>query len=210
MPATSSATLGFNPRSPCGERLSLYKLFSRCGLFQPTLPLRGATCWRRRSLTAIEFQPTLPLRGATTRSCASVWTKTFQPTLPLRGATCSRDQARYARTVSTHAPLAGSDARQTAQQAPHLRRFNPRSPCGERREDLGHRPLRSRVSTHAPLAGSDAAPQPTWETGAVSTHAPLAGSDCPSARRRPRCICFNPRSPCGERPANIVIVYDWS
>ena len=37
---------GFNPRSPCGERLSNVSAFSAAFLFQPTLPLRGATSAR--------------------------------------------------------------------------------------------------------------------------------------------------------------------
>ena len=55
------------------------------------------------------FQPTLPLRGATRDEALAVCMVVFQPTLPLRGAT---------RTSGT-SPLP-------------LRRFNPRSPCGER------------------------------------------------------------------------------
>ena len=57
------------------------------------------------------------------------------------------------------------------------RSFNPRSPCGERRDLPSVYTGRRCISTHAPRAGSD------------QRH-PLAGS-------RPR--NFNPRSPCGER-----------
>ena len=59
-------------------------------------------------------------------------------------------------------------------------RFNPRPLV---RRDSGERPgnLHHQVSTHAPLAGSDGA---TWETSAASSS-------------------FNPRSPCGERPAGM-------
>ena len=35
--------LYFNPRSPCGERPSIATLTGILRLFQPTLPLRGAT-----------------------------------------------------------------------------------------------------------------------------------------------------------------------
>ena len=38
-------------------------------LFQPTLPLRGATTALTRAAGSSEFQPTLPLRGATATSC---------------------------------------------------------------------------------------------------------------------------------------------
>ena len=79
-------------------------------------------------------------------------------------------------------------------------RFNPRSPCGERRRssrpisrssNFNPRPLagsdepeaagvlRQLVSTHAPLAGSDySTTLQGCRVTSVSTHAPLAGSDC--------------------------------
>ena len=37
----------FNPHSPCGERQILIINDARCGKFQSTLPMRGAT-WRER------------------------------------------------------------------------------------------------------------------------------------------------------------------
>ena len=58
--------LRFNPRSPCGERPSLMGFPPYQGMFQPTLPLRGATADLVAVLSAqVAFQPTLPLRGAT-------------------------------------------------------------------------------------------------------------------------------------------------
>ena len=36
--------------------------------------------------------------------------------------------------------------------------------------------------------------------GIISIHAPLAGSDCCRIWQTTRCLNFNPRSPCGERP----------
>ena len=79
---------------------------------------------------------------------------TFQPTLPLRGAT-GTNQFRDER-----APC-----------------FNPRSPCGERRDLPAHGFPRRYVSTHAPLAGSDNYNAQIEAYRQVSTHAPLAGSD---------------------------------
>ena len=35
--------VGFNPRSPCGERLPQLSIVNNMYQFQPTLPLRGAT-----------------------------------------------------------------------------------------------------------------------------------------------------------------------
>ena len=41
----------------------------------------------------------------------------------------------------------------------------------------------------------------------VSTHAPLAGSDSPVTGSRSPTRCFNPRSPCGERPGPTSTTY---
>ena len=100
--------------------------------------------------------------------------------------------------------------------------FNPRSPCGERREDVDNCPTNTKISIHAPRAGSDPAigrPQRREESfqstlpvrGAthlhshdavrqpISIHAPRAGSDVILCCSRLVSTDFNPRSPCGER-----------
>ena len=38
----------------------------------------------------------------------------------------------------------------------------------------------------------------------VSIRAPRVGSDCKGSIGRCRCRCFNPRSPCGERPVHVA------
>ena len=82
--------------------------------------------------------------------------------------------------VSTHAPLAGSDILLLSQPR-RLARFNPRSPCGERRAILVIvRPF-SRFNPRSPC-----------------------GERQPVRFANGRPICFNPRSPCGERPLNIT------
>ena len=64
----------FNPRSPHGERHTFRCWLLRLGIFQPTLPARGATG------TTLGFRPTF---------------RRFQPTLPARGATGFRRKALY-------------------------------------------------------------------------------------------------------------------
>ena len=202
----------FNPRSPCGERRRTRRWpCARPRCFNPRSP-----CGERRTNTAqvdshSQLQPTLPLRGATYQGLSYSEICAFQPTLPLRGATCpSRQPPNRPPSVSTHAPLAGSDEHgesvvtYVAQFQPTLPlrgatseavcdfgdlfSFNPRSPCGERREQAGIEARTRSVSTHAPLAGSD-------------------GSRSDRRTRHPR---FNPRSPCGERreraPVHLELV----
>ena len=146
----SRAVLGFNPRSPCGERLATGVIgYLAATMFQPTLPLRGATFDAVNLDGLLEFQPTLPLRGATS------W----------------------------------PPARLSASRG-----FNPRSPCGERREPLPQVWTRP-VSTHAPLAGSDVGEPPVRAVVDVSTHAPLAGSDAEDARDATKRALFQPTLP---------------
>ena len=127
-------------------------------------------------------------------------------------------------SISIHAPLVGSDypkadsccfhrnfnPRSPCGERPDYYRrppegevyFNPRSPCGERHADADADMSNAAISIHAPLVGSDTQ---GFNDGTaiiyISIHAPLVGSDTIS----PHKICalrnFNPRSPCGERPA---------
>ena len=102
-------------------------------LFQPTLPLRGATRDARRVLRHVGFNPRSPCgerpaarRPARSRLCFNPrspcgerltsdtslpHSSEFQPTLPLRGATHLSHGVGVDSVVSTHAPLAGSDYR---------------------------------------------------------------------------------------------------
>ena len=172
------STSDFNPRSPCGERPANLDFFFLSHLFQPTLPVRGATDCGKVILEGVEFQPTLPVRGAT----------------------LGRARRRHDLLISTHAPRAGSDFARMYCMSPRSN-FNPRSPCGERhstyqglstykhyfnpRSPCGERPETYRInirpfeiSTHAPRAGSDS--QVIYGRPlllVISTHAPRAGSD---------------------------------
>ena len=123
----------------------------------------------------------------------------FQSTRPVRGAT-PRSQSTIHRRYG----------------------FNPRAPCGARR-DIRHRgkptltfqstrPVRGatcisggkinacNVSIHAPRAGRDLPGGQRVTFAKVSIHAPRAGRDSAlntSSRARQS---FNPRAPCGARP----------
>ncbi len=123
--------------------------------------------------------------------------------------------------------------------------FNPRTPCGVRRNRCGwprwktvisiHAPLagcdgentvdvgNTLISIHAPLAGCDSSPTRNRCAPRISIHAPLAGCDRSDGRfaravdisiHAPLAGCdehvtvlwqdarnFNPRTPCGVRPA---------
>ena len=144
----------------------------------------------------------------------------FQSTLPVWGATfCSR-LLKPEPKISIHAPRVGSD-KQMINNADIVLHFNPRSPCGERREMDGlpiyvttfqstlpvwgatrAGLLKNRgydISIHAPRVGSDKGFGFFDAEVGISIHAPRVGSDLFIRDQLRLTIHFNPRSPCGER-----------
>ena len=78
--------------------------------------------------------------------------------------------------------------------------FNPRSPCGERRE-LFPRPFcQAGISIHAPRVGSDTGGDNNVDfERAFQSTLPVRGATRGHAASMTLTIYFNPRSPCGER-----------
>ena len=213
----------FNPRSPYGERqvgadalldvLDISTHAPRMGsdrvircrdckdwVFQPTLPVWGATAKRSKphrwradfnprspygerlggldgAVVEVDFNPRSPY-GERLRQQESVFLSTsFQPTLPIWGATMP---SRSNTTGSLY--------------------FNPRSPYGERQLVLRHVRVRRGISTHAPRMGSDMTTTPTRRSlENFNPRSPYGERPTPSASTT-RMRHFNPRSPYGERP----------
>ena len=174
-------------------------------LFQPTLPLRGATVVLGLDSRGLWFQPTLPLRGATRPLGFFARLPRFNPRSPCGERQAARSSSRPSscrfnpRSPCGERPFAALLWRVTP-------RFNPRSPCGERPSCNPEGPRHFVFQPTLPLRGATEVAAPSLYPRSVSTHAPLAGSDVISpgsvvARQR-----FNPRSPCGERPLHLVNV----
>ncbi len=146
------------------------------------------------------FQPTLPVRGATVDGFTDyIQRKDFNPRSPC-GERPSRQGNRLPRpAISTHAPRAGSDGPLMFCVFCHYY-FNPRSPCGERlaalrlvavtpvfQPTLPVRgatvrcpPIRSMAGYFNPRSPCGERPPSgpmTTATRPISTHAPRAGSD---------------------------------
>ena len=127
-----------------------------------------------------KFQSTHPLRGATSSFLFHFSCVGFQSTHPLRGATFS---ARRCGAARTH--------------------FNPRTPCGVRRPTTWHGSATSSFQSTHPLRGATSASAsadlivPLFQ----STH-PLRGATRVVDPRLLVTIHFNPRTPCGVRPAS--------
>ena len=220
-PAGASILFYFNPRSPCGERLNALLDSLHNTVFQPTLPVRGATVLPT-VLDQAEYISTHAPRAGSDRAFAKV---------------C------YMCIISTHAPRAGSDPG-CAKRISYRNYFNPRSPCGERLDlVLRHAvvgqfqpTLPVRGATHTanapvevkqfqptlpvrgatrvaengvifngfqptlPVRGATRPPFQQSQRAFISTHAPRAGSDhYSSCSFSYTYFYFNPRSPCGER-----------
>ena len=199
--------------------------------FQPTLPLRGATVDGVDAMRIIiEFQPTLPLRGATGASYlhpreGAVSThaplagsdmgqqrhvlrhRCFNPRSPCGERQLENNVVALLIDVSTHAPLAGSDLGRLVRPSGSV--VSTHAPLAGSDPVAHCLVVGARVSTHAPLAGSDHRRFIRREDARrVSTHAPLAGSDSRRTRPRRSPPCFNPRSPCGERPGCMGVGRD--
>ena len=153
---TPTAHSNFNPRSPCGERLSALAYELMEALFQSTLSLRRATKMSDDiTFCDNQFQSTLSLRRATTTNLG----KALGDAISIHALLAESDGSSLllwgrAGGISIHALLAESDsasrkeseATKIFQSTLSLRRataigivlvlfvvdFNPRSPCGER------------------------------------------------------------------------------
>ena len=166
--------------------------------FQSTHPLRGATFAQQSVISRCKFQSTLPLRGATTQVKEDHSFKAISIHAPLAGCDHSDLQLRVRLIISIHAPLAGCDC-DMSRETGDKRHFNPRTPCGVRREL--HALLLEIVefqSTH-PLRGATVITSDVATLGCISIHAPLAGCDCRRSLCLRRAGNFNPRTPCGVR-----------
>ena len=96
----------------------------------------------------------------------------FQSTLTVRGATRRSDLPPPHIGISIHAPRAGSDQPRLPCLRPRVY-FNPRSPCGERRQQKIYRRREKTISIHAPRAGSDCLYSQTEDiTPVISIRAP--------------------------------------
>ena len=200
--------INFYPRSPCGERLTQfwqlhpkYPISIHALLAESDRPDRGKGKPRQRisihallaesdavacgcMMDAVLFLSTLSLRRAT---CWWVWALVawiFLSTLSLRRATSLR--RRF-----------GS----------FTRNFYPRSPCGERRRGVQGGSCVKLISIHALLAESDiAAVRIGDEATLFLSTLSLRRATTPELCSVPVADYFYPRSPCGERPMQIVII----
>ena len=149
----------------------------------------------------------------------------FQSTRPVWGATISGESIDNGRRVSIHAPRVGRDistdylltsvrvsihaprvGRDTghAPEKRKLRCFNPRAPCGARRESGAKEGKGKRFQSTRPVWGATLHWISKPHGDGVSIHAPRVGRDETTLATTMAANCFNPRAPCGARRERIL------
>ena len=189
----------FNPRSPCGERPGYTTMTGTTALISIHAPRVGSDRQRRSARTwAPYFNPRSPCGERLVFEVFGTWLDVFQSTLPVWGATALLPMVPALSMISIHAPRVGSDrpSEHHAQlhgisiHAPRVGSdpsrcrvprcgpyFNPRSPCGERRDGLPVHARQVNISIHAPRVGSDRTEGARAGARGISIHAPRVGSD---------------------------------
>ena len=187
-PETRTIIISFNPRAPCGARRAVLNGEDKEKVFQSTRPVWGATAGRKLHAALHVVSIHAPRVGRDRLGSAiRVDDVMFQSTRPVWGATTGTLQRSLLQAVSIHAPRVGRDAirrtyyadiyvsihaprvgrdirrQQTGQLAPG---FNPRAPCGARRQ------LESRLPPFATYLW--AFPSTNTIFSAPETHAPPA------------------------------------
>ena len=146
--------IDFNPRSPCGERLESAGFSS----------------------DEIIFQPTLPVRGATGDNVAAPYSYNISTHAPRAGSDQQRNKRRLdANNFNPRSPC-GERPGLTCWTSKALH-FNPRSPCGER-PIIPYMALKSFLfQPTLPVRGATYIYDCRRPRIMISTHAPRAGSD---------------------------------
>ena len=128
----------------------------------------------------------------------------FQSTLPMRGATSLPFQEMQDSYISIHAPHAGSDV--LIDKVCSINFISIHAPHAGSDTVPSLVPLRGFLfQSTLPMRGATALRNVLSGLYGISIHAPHAGSDCIITARVSGGRDFNPRSPCGERLAPLVV-----
>ena len=169
-------TWNFNPRSPCGERLTLVHKSSITSRISIHAPHAGSDVGTNRSwevrvisihaphagsdckvpslcFVALIFQSTLPMRGATSYPWYPVPSDQFQSTLPMRGATLYNIDKERSREFQSTLPMRGATL--AGQFVVPTKLFQSTLPMRGATFMIQLKKRSLEISIHAPHAGSD-------------------------------------------------------
>ena len=162
------------------------------------------------------FQPTLPVRGATPQAAYPAASIHISTHAPRAGSDFPPHILHCRGAISTHAPRAGSDnpapppppfltnfnPRSPCGERPHqqifYRRhcyFNPRSPCGERHSGTKGDSMQIDFNPRSPCGERHSPTSVSAMQLSISTHAPRAGSDTAICHQAPNHAQFQPTLP---------------
>ena len=162
--------------------------------------MRGATpAYDRDQGQNQQFQSTRPMRGATGTSAP--WLRveaSFQSTRPMRGATKLTCPSNDKLAISIHAPHAGRDL-DSKPPCWDFWDFNPRAPCGARRQNQQKRTNHQNFNPRAPCGARRHAPPMGHKGETFQSTRPMRGATFYDGRRTKDEGHFNPRAPCGAR-----------
>ena len=147
------------------------------------------------------------MRGATaTAQAMPSFPTIFQSTHPMRGATENHLRCAMAGTISIHAPHAGCDTNRHSVGLGN-NRFQSTHPMRGATPKRHGSTGRTDISIHAPHAGCDGkrAAKSTPAEQFQSTH-PMRGATGRGLVLHLRFQHFNPRTPCGVRPTQMVLI----
>ena len=161
--------------------------------------MRGATSTYTPRGWSLAFQSTHPLRGATVRTSFILLFPVISIHAPLAGCDSHVNMRVHGIRISIHAPLAGCDASLIAKSS-SLANFNPRTPCGVRRNFCDRFIGSFNFNPRTPCGVRQYLQRPERFRGKISIHAPLAGCDKWQRKAKTEGRDFNPRTPCGVRP----------
>ena len=122
----------------------------------------------------------------------------FQSTLPVGGATSTTGETRNMDRFQSTLPVGGATSKRCANPIT-TSNFNPRSPWGERPNNVALPTISILFQSTLPVGGATGPGEQLRGGLGISIHAPRGGSDNNSNSRICNGWYFNPRSPWGER-----------
>ena len=152
----------FNPRAPCGARPTDMAFPDVSKIFQSTRPMRGATNCFKSSGFDKGISIHAPHAG-----------RDHQGVCPLQSHSC----------ISIHATHAGRD-QDGKRYVSQGKNFNPRAPCGARRNRPEGWTEQEIFQSTRPMRGATISILSMSSKGIISIHAPHAGRD-PERHERP-------------------------
>ena len=198
----------FNPRTPCGVRLTPQTALAY--MLDISIHVPRAGCDLHLDLHGLVFVISIhvPRAGCDRSSVhSSLISGSFQSTYPVRGATRQRYRHDHPAHISIHVPRAGCDRPRSSCPDPAraISIHVPRAGCDHIKR--GYIMISIIISIHVPRAGCDAESfyQEIDRKLFQSTY-PVRGATPGVAAPGRFCINFNPRTPCGVRRQRLGVL----